>query len=229
MPKDKLDRSNADRAHSIARTVVASVPGAGLVLAPLFDEIVTAPLMKRRDEWLRDLDGRLEGIHQRVKNLEQMRDEGLFVSVTVQAMVAATKTHESAKRAALANAVIATALGQAPSEAKALMFVAYIDSFTQWHLAVLGYLADPSKWLTDRGIPIKSFMAGSRREPFKDAFPELPEELGNQILRDLYTRGLIQSESLGGMVTGPSVYQSLITAHGREFLQFVSAPEGEFH
>lgn len=222
----KLRKGKGDIAHSTVKATLSAVPVFGGPLAELFDSTIAAPLARRRDEWLEDLMSHILELLDRVESLEEdsLANDDQFLSIAMQATAAALKTHEVKKRVALRNAVLNSAAGQSPDDAKAMMFIGWIDQFTEWHVTLLSYIAGPKAFIEAQGGQIRDFQAGSRAHVAKETFPELPDELLAQVIRDLHARGLSSSESLGGMVSGRSMYDAVISSLGREFLSFISEP-----
>jgi hypothetical protein len=70
---------------------------------------------------------------------------------------------------------------------------------------------------------------GSPSQIFEKAFPELRgrSELYNVFTKDLFSRGLMTTDSLGVTMSESGIFASRITNMGKEFLQFITSPINE--
>ena len=108
------------------------------------------------------------------------------------------------------------------------MFLNFIDELTPWHLRILQYFENPKTWLAKREINVPNWSFDSQRHVFDLAFPELKakKELTSQLLRDLASRGLsIEEHSMNIGVSMASIFRTLITDLGRQFLGFIISPD----
>jgi hypothetical protein len=210
--------------HAGTKVALSLIPLLGGPSAALFDFLVAQPVAKRRDQWIEELGGALQDALDRLGKLEgHERDPELFLTVCLQASAIALKTHEGDKRAALRAAVVNTAIGQSPDDAKAIMFVGWLDQLTEWHLRVLTYLgktSTPVHRTIVAKFPTNAMAISSASEAFAAAFPELEKRFGEQIVRDLMNRGLLFSDRIDEFAS-----TSLTTVLGREFLAFFSLEE----
>ena len=97
--------------------LISLVPVAGAVASELLG-VASAPVAQRRDDWLSDLERRLREVEGCVQGfrLEDLGKNPQFISATMQATQAASRTHQSEKLEALQNAVVNVALGKPPTE-----------------------------------------------------------------------------------------------------------------
>lgn len=107
-------------------------------------------------------------------------------------------------------------------ENEKLMFLNYIDQFNKWHLRILYFMHNPTSFFLGGSKP-SYYMAG-KATILEDAFPELKtrRDFYNQIAKDLYSRGLISIEYLGGTMTEQSLWHTYTTVTGKSFIQFIS-------
>ena len=188
------------------------VPGAGSVVSFLLD----LPLQRRKDKWLAGLAERLS----RVEDLlEDLQNDEQFITATLHASVMAMRTHQALKLEALRNAVLNVAVGQAPDEIKQHLFLTWIDVFNETHLRVLKVFQNP-EYETSHMTP------GSLNQVLEASLPDLAgqADLYNLLWRDLHIRGLVNTESLQGLMTGSGLTAKRTTDLGDEFLQFISEP-----
>ena len=215
-----------DHVHTAIRALLASQSVLGRPGRVLLDEILTPPIQRRRNEILEDVANTLLDYVQKVEHLERrvgqldsrMRSE-LFVSVAIQATVAAAKTHEPEKRQALRNAILNTAVSQTPDEIRALMFVAWLDQFTEWHIRVLRVLAEPEGFLNREGPSVSISRA---EQVLERAFPQLPRAITEHIVRDLAARELTTLGTIADPIFPKG--EGALSELGNEFLAFITEP-----
>ena len=193
--------------HVALKAVASLVPGGSELVG-----LLTSPLAQRRDDWFEDLERRLRDLEGRVEGFrfDDLRNNEQFISATLQATQAAIKTHQKEKLEALRNAVLNVAIGQSPGDDLQLIFLTIIDAFTPKHLQVL-------RFLTDRNQLTFRLLVAQR-------------ELVDPITNDLHTRGLVKDprplEARNGYPpTGLLAVEWELTQLGRQFLEFVGAPD----
>lgn len=148
-----------------------------------------------------------------------------FVTAVAQATQVALRTHQDEKLASLKQAVIHSALPNAPTEDQQLLFLRFVEELTPWHLRLLGFFDGPAKWMERNNIKNPGWSMGGPSTVVELCFPDLKkqQEFLNQIVRDLQTRGLIQqSQFMNVTMTGDGMLASRITEFGRRFLAFVN-------
>lgn len=229
MPK-KPQVGPLDVAHAVVKGLVSAVPLYGAPAAELLSLVIVPPLQKRRDEWFESLAERLLDATTKREDfdLESLSNNEVFITTVMHASQAAIRSHRKEKLEALRNAVLNSALGNAPDEDLQLIFLNLIDTFTTWHLSILKFWDDPSGWAEKNKIAFRKLYAGSRASRLEEAFPELQgrRDFYSQVVKDLFSQGLLAVDSLGGMVTERGTVDSLTTDMGKEFLDFVTyAPE----
>jgi len=226
--KHDLKPGRADVGHAVAKGLVSQIPALGGIAAEFIGLYVAAPASKRRDEWIKSLDDRVTALEDTVEGFQRdsLQENEMFVTAFLHAAPIAIRSHQEEKWDALRNAVLHAALRDPPDDALQLMFLHHIDVLTPWHLRVLEYLEDPRAWLVGAGVSFDGLRSGSRATLLEQAFAELKgrREFYEQIVRDLYARGLVSTDSLSGMVTAQGMMQPLTTETGKRFLDFISSP-----
>jgi hypothetical protein len=204
-----------DAEHAGLRALVSMIPfvgGAGTELMNL----MSSPISVRRDEWLEDLERRLFDLEGKVEGFQfvnlQRNEE--FISATLQATVAAVRTHQSEKRDALRNAVLNVAVGATPGVYQGF-FLSLVDSLTPMHLSML-----------------KQFQR-QQNVSIADAPGWLKSNVASQVAADLLDRGLIgprnnavvpnRRELIIGR-DGVYSFEASLTWMGSEFLKFITGP-----
>lgn len=208
--------SIGDKVHALARAGLSAIPLLGGASVELFQAVIQPPLEKRRIEWMDKVGARLNTLAEEGVDIESLQNNEQFVSAVMYASQAALKTHQEAKLTALRNAVINVALGQAPEEAKQYLFLDFVDSLTELHLQILALFQSP--------VPRPGQSMGGLNSVLEYNMPGLvgQRELYDQLWKDLYSRGLINTDSLHGTMSGSGLSQKRTTGLGDEFLRFIS-------
>lgn len=212
MPK----RTMGDVAHALAKAGLSAIPVLGGPAVELFQYVVQLPLEKRRDAWMTTVGEKLQELEAQGFKLEDLQSNEQFVTTVMHASQLALRTHHSAKLAALRNAIINVARGQAPEEAIQHLFLDYVGSFTELHLRILKVFSSPT-------LP-PNISANGLSDVLEYNIPEMlgRRELYDQFWRDLYLRGLVNTEGLHTMMSGNGLTQKHTTGLGESFLGFIS-------
>lgn len=227
----KPKKSAGDVVHAIAKAGISAIPIAGAPAAEIFALVVTPTLERRRDEWIDSIGEGLKELAQKVAGfkLEDLAKNEEFITTVTHASQAAVRNHQKEKLEALRNAVLNAALPNALEEDLQLMFLNFIDSFTSWHLAILEFLDKPREWGIKHGITYPDSPEPHRisvNQAFIHAFsdPRVKRETYDVFLRDLSSRGLINSEKINIMIPDAGDLASWTTDMGKQFLTFISSP-----
>ena len=228
MPSDDLkppQEGVGDDYHKLARTIITSIPLIGGAAVELFNTVVAPPIVERRNEWMNDVAERLQKLAEEKKlDLDDLREQPIFIDAVLQATQAAIRTHQLTKRNALRNAVLNSALPGSPDASTQLMFINFIDRFTEWHLRILGLFRDPKRWATENKVDMQEFSMGTLNQVFLSAFPALTnkEPFYRQVFADLNSTGLLETPALMTMMTGQGSFSKRTTAFGDQFLRFIT-------
>lgn len=222
MDKEKLDvpeQSKGDVVHSIARAGLSAIPVVGGAAVELFQNVVQPPLEKRRAAWMAQVGAKLQELERKGLNLETLQENEQFISVAMYASQLALRTHKKAKLAALRNAIANIATGQAPEEAMQHLFLNFVDTLTELHMQILKLFQAP--------IPPTSMSMGGLSHVLEHNMPGMRgrRDLYDQLWKDLYTRGLVNTDGMHTTMTGSGLAQKRTTALGDAFLGFISEPE----
>lgn len=215
--------SSGDTAHLVANSLLSIIPGA----AELFQYFVTPPLEKRRQLWMEDVGQALRDLQetQGVK-LDELQSNDEFLDTILQATQIALRSTQQEKRRALRNAIINAALPSPPDHALQLMFLNFIDTFTDWHLVILKLFHEPALHPELKEFGHRQQLGGGLSTILEKAFPELKgnQAFYDQVWRDLYVRGLVTTEGLHSMMSSSGLLASRTTAIGKDFIKFVQEP-----
>jgi len=104
------------------------------------------------------------------------------------------KNSEEEKLLAFKNAIINTAIKEAPEKGVCQMFLSFLDRYTIWHLRILLISSDPLKWLLKK-IETPNESTTIDKFIYKN-YPELAsqEEFTEIIYNDLVNDGLIKKK-----------------------------------
>lgn len=208
--------TKGDTAHALAKAGLSAIPVVGGPAVELFQHLVQPPLERRRNEWMTQVGEKLQELEAKGLNLQDLQNNEQFITAVMQASTAALRTHKAEKLAALRNAVLHIAKGQGPEETIQHLLLSFIDEFSEMHLRVLAFARAPK--------PSTSLSAGGLSHVLEDNIPALRGQrtLYDQLWKDLYLRGLINTESLHVMMTGNGLGQSRTSPLGETLLNFIA-------
>jgi len=214
-------------AHAATRSVLSAIPWIGGTAVELFNAVVSPPLEKRRDEWREEIGQALQRLErEKGIDLKALGDNPAFIDTVLQATQVALRDSQEEKRRALRNAILNAALPAAPDQSLQQMFLNYIDTFTVWYLRLLKLFNDPRGWAQANNHRFPDLYSGELSTILESAYPELrgKRDLYDQVWKDLYLRGLVNTEGLYGIMTGGGLMQSRTTESGKCFLAFIEEP-----
>jgi single-stranded DNA-specific DHH superfamily exonuclease len=224
----KPKAETGDVIHTLTKAGLSAIPVIGGPAAEIFSAVIVPPLTKRRDEWIESI---ADGLIELEENFEGFKIENLsrndmFITTVMYATQVAIRNHQKEKLEALRNAVLNSALPNAPEEDLQLTFLNLIDTFTSWHLRILKFFDNPQEWSQKRGIKFREYLSVSLAGILGDAFPEIKgkREFYDQIAKDLYMRGLMKIDNIHIQSTSNIIYDSFTTSLGKQFLQFIESP-----
>jgi hypothetical protein len=213
---DVPERSKGDVAHAITKAGLSAIPVVGGPAVELFQYVVQPPLEKRREAWMAEVGEKLRDLEAKGLRLEDLQNNEQFVSAVMYASQVALRTHQTGKLEALRNAIVNVAKGQAPEEAVQNLFFGFVDTFTELHLRILKAFQSPS--------PPPSMSVGGLGNVLEFNIPEMRghRELYDQFWKDLYSRGLVNTDSLHITMSGTGLAEKRTTGLGDGFLKFIS-------
>jgi len=223
------EMTSKDKAYTNTKALVSAIPGVGGPLAEVFSAIIAPPIAKRRDEWVESIARQLVELQEKVDGfkIEDLSQNETFITVVMHASQVAIRNHQKEKLEALRNAVLNSALPNAPEDDIQLMFLNFVDALTSLHLVILGFLNDPGNCCQRRNVEYPSnMMADSISSVLELAIPELEgkRDTYDQVVKDLFSRGLIGTGSLHALTTPAGIFASRTTDFGKRFIKFVTSP-----
>lgn len=210
--------TKGDAAHTIVKAGISAIPVVGGPGVELFQYLVQPPLDKRRAEWMEEVGEKLHELEERGFDIESLSDNEGFISAVMHASQMAMRTHKDEKREALKNAVLNVAIGHSPGEALEHMFLDWIDSLSVLHLQVLKLFQNPT--------PPPNMSMGGLSSVLEYNMPQLRghDSTYLQIWRDLYSRGLVNTDNMNMTMSGSGLGARRTTPLGDSFLSFITEP-----
>ena len=158
---------------------------------------------------------KLQELEAKGLRLDELQKNEEFVSAVMHASQIALRTHQTAKLDALRNAIVNVAKGQAPDATLQNVFLNLVDSFTELHLRILKVFQAPS--------PPPGMSMGGLSSVLEHNIPGLRghRELYDQLWKDLYSRGLVNTDGLHVTMSGSGLGQKRTTGIGDAFISFI--------
>ena len=202
---------------------LGALPGGSMVTF-LLDQIIRPPILKRTQEWMRQVSELLNAHDIKINDLSSNER---FITTFIQASQIAARNHQEEKLVALRNAVINSIETPSYSESLQIHFLHLIDRFTEWHIRVIRIFRDRN-WLTEGGI--KEFGSGKEvtMRVIEKQYPYLNDHRHRQftelILSDLREARLIYTEwdSATSVAIERSASTPTLTSIGIDFLEFIN-------
>jgi hypothetical protein len=221
--------SGWDATHKVGKALLSAVPGLGGPAAELFDLIIKPPLEKRRAKWFEQIAQAVQRLEHQIDGfkIENLAGDPQFVSILMQASMAALRTHQQEKLEALKNAVLNSALPTRPEDDMQFIFLQHVDSFTEWHLRILAFLQDPRRVMTEQGTIDRVHKGDESLQPyFNITFPQLRDHtwMRGYIVKDLVNRGLANPDYLGTRTNPQTLFAGHLTPLGTQFWHFIKNP-----
>ena len=217
-----------DVAHTLVKAGLSAIPVLGGPAAEIFSAIVVPTLSKRRDEWIESIVKGLKVLEKKIEdfNIETLSQNDMFITTVMHASQVAIRNHQKEKLEVLRNAVLNAALPNAPEEDIQIMFLNFVDTFTPWHLRILKFFDNPQEWGRKSGITYPNWTMGGPSTVLEHTFPELRgrRDFYDQIVKDLFIRGLMNTESLHVTMTSQGMFASCTTSMGKQFINFITSP-----
>lgn len=239
---DIADRRGQEDRDSAA--LAAKIASGAIGLGPVYTLIETVfgtAAGKRQRQILSQLEHDLDRLIRRFDTLDAdtLSQNDIFISTAMKSVQIALRTHQQEKLEALRNAMLNAALPESPDDSVQLVFLSYVDRFTEWHLRSLRFLQDPRAlvgevdpkdyWrpIGDKGA---STYTATETEYVASAFPEVEahQDLIMQIRRDLNSCGLSKWDPFGPGTPEKFLnvfYRRKTTDFGDAFIDFISEPD----
>lgn len=217
-----------DYTFAITKGGLGAIPIVGSIASELLGILVTPPLEKRRQNWMTEVGSKLKELEEKNKiDLSTLQDNEQFIDTVLVATALALKTSEEEKIKAFKNAILNTAIGETVDKTKAQIFLNLLDTFTVWHIKILHFIDNPTKWYENAKQSPPGIMMGSLSGVLIKTFPTLSgqQELLDVIWRDLHDNGFHNTSGLMTTMTGDGLLANRTTQLGKNFLEFISSPK----
>jgi hypothetical protein len=217
-----------DAAQIITRAAVSAVPIVGGPVSELVNAIFGPFVERRREAWMREIADAVRNLEEhKGLTIEDLLSNEVFGDTVLQATQIALRTSQDEKREALRNAALNAALPTAPDQSLQQMFLTFIDTLTVWHIRVLRLFDNPRQVTAILGRRWPSLLMAGMGTILENAYPELggKRSFYDQVWRDLWQRGLVNTESLHVTMSEDGLEARRSTDLGRLFIDFITAPE----
>ncbi|KTD41856.1 hypothetical protein [Legionella parisiensis] len=213
-----------DKAAKLIKAGIDSVVPGGAIATEFLLSLFKMPYQTRSEEWQKELTDAINKIQESGIDIEQLQKNEEFIDILFQSIPLGLKHHQKEKKQALKNAIIHSALGEAPDFSIQQVFLNCIDTFTIWHIKILILFNNPEKWFDENAIPIVGGV-GSVRRTLEAAYPELKDarDLVGNIWTDLYIKGFIDVDKtiLPTTMTGSGRLDKRTTPLGDLFISYI--------
>lgn len=177
-------RDGKDVLHTLTKAGISSIPLVGGAAVELFTAIISPPVERRRDEWMRQVGEALLFLEQRAAiNIQALQNDQAFIDTVLRVSQSALRTSQDEKLKIFRNVVLNRALDSSPDLNTEHILVELVDSLTPIHLQTLFHF---------RREVGKNFISGAIPS-FANHFTELVKNpvIAKLIWIDLINRGLI--------------------------------------
>lgn len=215
----------SEKLHRLAKIGISSVPVVGGPLVEIFNSVLEAPLTKRRTETMLQIGDVInELIERKVVTEEGLQNNEAFISTVAEVCAISLRNHQEPKLEALKNAVKNSALPSCPADDLRQLFLNFVDVCTVTHIRLLHVFDSPEEWCSRHGLTLPGWSMGGISTVAEFALPELTgqEEVYGSIWKDLYQRGLINTDSMNATMTRNGMLSSRTTKMGSELIAFLS-------
>ncbi|MBX4258550.1 hypothetical protein KTC96_18920 [Clostridium estertheticum] len=225
---DDMKPTKEDVVYTIAKAGISSIPIVGGAASEIFSAILTPPLTKRREKWLNEIAERLQALEENIPEfkIESLSENDMFITCILQATQSAIRNHQQEKLIALRNTVLNAAITSSIDDNIQLMFIQFIDALTPWHLKVLDLFNNPLEWFNRNNVPTPNILMGAPAQILELAFNDLKgrRPFYDQIVKDLYSRGLMNTDSLHITMSGSGIIASRTSEMGKMFIRYITSP-----
>lgn len=228
------EKDASDLIHTMAKAGISAIPLMGGSISEIFSFLITPSIQKRQEKWMQLVVEGLQRLEQEIDSfdIENLQDNEVFQSMVLESSRVAILTHIDEKLKMLRNAVLNSALPEAPDETRQKIFIQWLSEFTAWHIKILIFfgneplIAESSKFhgfQTDNlfGIHFDDFA-----NALEENFPQLDGDyhLYRTIIRDLDRLKLISNDHPNKGMATRKTSRPEITPIAKSFLKFLESP-----
>lgn len=211
--------TSSDRVHAVVKAGISALPVVGGPASELFQLLVSPPLEQRRNEWMEEVGAKLQELEKGGLDLAGLQENEQFITAVMKASSAAVRTHQREKLNALRNAIANIATGRSPDDTELDIILRFLDDLTEMHFRLIEFARSPN--------PPNWRNTGALASLLEEKIPPLSgrRDLYDLLWKDLYSRGLVNVESLHGKMTGNGLSQSRTTSLGDSLLRLICDPD----
>lgn len=216
-------RGPKDHLHSAAKGGLSCIPIVGGAVAALFETVLSAPIDKRKEQWLLKLAETVDELCSTVDGLsiQSLSENEEFISICIQASNIALRTHHEEKLRRLLNAIRSCVTNPNMDETKRMIFLRILDEMTELHIQTFVFLAETHRFvaeLNSRQPPNHPVHWGDARNVWSKFYPDIKSEdpILDVVVNDLHRYGFVFIDKFSH-----SSLDSVATKLGREFLKFI--------
>lgn len=216
-PKHNKD----DLVHTVIKATLASIPVIGGSAAEFFQFFIQPSIEKRRNDWMENILNDLRELQNNDQiNFEELKNNEEFIDIVINTTKIAMSTAHKEKLDALRAALINSALNKDLSKPDIFYFLRLIDELTVWHICILKIINRPADYRELKG---EYEVTDTVQNMIKRQYPILTNDILNQMVDDLYRRGLsvINRENLTNhepLFNTPTKYTTYI---GDDFVNYI--------
>ena len=228
--EEKPKQSMGDLGHALVKGLIAGAPYVGPVASELFSLVLASPLTRRRDEWMESIAEALKKLEEKVEGfkIEDLSKNESFITTILHATQAAIRNHQKEKLIALRNAVLNSALSNAPEEDLQMLFLNYVDTLTPQHLLILKFFDNPELFIKKLGVKILDWEEISPLNVFFYLYPRYSDRqyLFDLLLQDLADfRELLSEEKIRNPMKKLAYLRTSHSTYlGKQFIKFIESP-----
>lgn len=246
MKEEDLKYSVGDVGHMLMKAGFSAFPVVGGPLAEFFAFVVASPIEKRRDNILIEVVEKLNELEKKYDDfdIKKLAEDEMFITTFTHATTIAMRNHQKTKLKALQNAILNSALVRRPEDDLSLIFLNFIDSFTELHLILLSFFSGDTA-LTYKNDAI-SKVTGSQsvnglhfvlNEFIELCLPDLKgkKDIIDLVINDLQKNNIISVDTshfptLDGEYPSFDFYNDgsmspIVSEIGAQFLIFINEPD----
>ncbi|MCY4525864.1 MAG: hypothetical protein OXB89_04580 [Anaerolineaceae bacterium] len=228
---DIPEPDSSDIAYGIGRAVLSIIP---LPISPIAEMMIRSPMDKRVDKWRIEMTKVVQYLNERLNEveLESLTHSEEFATTFLHVTRAAVSSHRKEKHEMLRNALLNSALPDAPEDDERTLFLNFVEEFSVAHVQVLKALRQTVAPSDELPISLESrnWRLNDALGPFFDFVGQaIPDRNLNfqtflSILPDIHNKGLISNIHPEPHSASELYEQPKLTPFGRRFLAFLESP-----
>ena len=221
----------SDLAYKVGLAFLSLFP---LPITPVVEMMIRSPMSKRDENWRREMTVVVKCLGERLSEVEfsALKQDEEFATTLLRATRAAMSTHRKEKHEMLRNAVLHSALPNAPVDDERTVFLNLLEEFSVAHIHVLkSFLlpVDPDKippFSLSSGDWMNSLGTSHFYDLVRKTNPDtsLDFHLFLLILSVLHNRSLISNVLSDPHRAARICERPEVTAIGHRFLDFIESP-----